>query len=197
MKTYSDYRSKAGIWYTFRPLNVLKREELASRFNSFDKSMTIAEQLVVDELGGVVHNLKQILKLYDLDICEFEFEEFDELLVEHLLKVNYSELKYDELSIESEKAASKKEDYGDILTNLISSTWGITESAGDAMYLIEKLPAELLIEVIKKRSEVLEKVYSTDEDKRKKQTKDIKETLKEQVKQRMLEMQKQQQKQQK
>lgn len=189
MKTYSDYRSKAGVWYTFRPLNVLKREELASRFNSFDKSMTIAEQLVADETGRVVHNLKQILKLYDLDICEFEFEEFDELLVEHLLKVNYSELKYEEESL-------KRDDnnYENILTNLISSTWGITESAGDAMYLIERLPAELLIGVIKKRSEVLEKIYSTDEDKRKKQTKDIKETLKEQVKQRMLEMQKKQQK---
>lgn len=182
MQIYSDYRSLAGKWYTFRPLSVISREELARRFNSFNRALSIKSQLSDDEDGAIYWNLSQILKLYGLTIDEFEIEELDTLLVDHLLRVNYGEIDEKNYGYEKQKSQSQIDPANaNILADLISGTWGITESAGDAMYLVKELPAELLIETIKKRAEALERIYATDEDKRKKQTGDIKNQLKDQM----------------
>lgn len=180
MQIFSDYKSLAGTWYTFRPLNVLKREELSQRFSKLSRASSIFNQLIDDQDGCVEYNIKQMLSLYDIQLDEFEIEELDELFLDHILKVNFSALNNEETSLEEmERKANEKVDGADedILSDLLSSTWGICDSAGDALFMIEKLPAEMLLSTLKKRANVLEEIYSTDESRRKKAVNEVKNQL--------------------
>lgn len=181
MLIYKDYLSLAGVWYTIRPLSLMKREELTRRFNSLDKTFSIKEQILLDdENGSVLFNISQILKLYDLTIDEFSITELDNFLIRNILLVNFELLQYD-----NPKEHLVKDDGGnrydsgdkDLLSLIINSTWGVCDSAGDAMYLINNLPADILLETIRLRSEDLEKMYSSEKDRRKKDSRKLKEEL--------------------
>lgn len=172
---YKDYRAKSGKWYTFRPLPLLVREELTQRFNLFNKFTPISKQIVSSDL--LEYNLINILKLYNLDINEFDLSEIDDLLINNIITVNYdqSEIKR-EVSVKDIKG-NTGDNPENIMPKLISSIWGICDNIGDALYLIEKLPADMLINTIKNRSEDLERIYSSDKDKQKKAQKSIKQEL--------------------
>lgn len=176
---YLDYKTKNGIWITFRPLPLIKREELSSRFNTFNKFIPISQQVL--ENDSLEYNLKQIFRLYDLDINDFDIDEIDDLLINFIIKVNYreSELKTQKVEDFLIKSESKLENNAkeDVIPQLISSLWGLCENAGDAIYMLDKLPADVLLDTIKFRSETLEQMYMTDEDKRKKEQKKLREEL--------------------
>lgn len=176
MKIYSDYRSLSGVWYTFRPLNVLKREELSKRFNKLSNAESIKSQLILEEDGAVAWNIQQMLNLYGLSLEEFDIEELDTLFLEHILKVNFSELIYDDDKIKKVKEREDSEE-SKILAELISGAWGICDSAGDAIYMVEKLPADLFLSTLKERAADLERIYATEETKKKKATKKLKDEL--------------------
>lgn len=177
---FKDYKSKNNKWYTFRPLPLFKREELSKRFNNFDKLRKISAQILDDDFYE--YNLIKILELYNLDFNEFEIEELDDLLLNYILKVNYSDLELQKPKLESlikerNKHKISEHEESEIMSKLFSSIWGICENAGDALYMVDKLPADLLLSTIKNRSEDLEKMYSTEKDKQKKEQKNLKEQL--------------------
>lgn len=182
---FKDYKSLNNQWYTFRPLPLFKREELSKRFNQFNKLKKISVQVVEDDFAE--YNLKMILELYDLKIDNFELEEIDSLIVDYILPVNYNAMELKKTTLDStiksviEKSNKKDEDGDeddlDILSKLFTSVWGICDNAGDALYMIERIPADILMNTIKYRSEDLERIYSTPEEKQKKSQKSIKEQL--------------------
>lgn len=183
MLLYKDYCSLAGKWYTFRPLPLMKREELSRRFNNFDKTISIKEQLLLDDSGRIFYNIKQIFALYNINVEEFTIKELDDVLINYILTVNFEALQYEQPKINQ---SSDKESDKDILSLILNSTWGVCDSAGDAMYLINNLPADLLLETIRLRSEDLERMYSTEKEKRKREAKKVKEMLIEKAKKRMV-----------
>lgn len=169
---FKDYFANNGMCYTIRPLPILKRDELTVRYNNFNKYKKISVQIIDKKLE---YNLKQILSLYNLDINNFDVSEFDSLIVDYILPVNFSKLTYDEPLKKSKKAPPKNEEEDeDAMSKLYASVWAITENAGDALYMINNLPAEFLLNVINYRVKDLERMYMTEEDKRKREKQDIK-----------------------
>jgi hypothetical protein len=175
---FKDYLSKNGNWYTFDGLNLYKREELSIRFNTFIKTKKISVQIL--DNTDMEYNLRRILALYGLTLEEFEIDEVDRLILDYIIPVNFSVIDKDIPKANSKNKKSNEEEDEDrqkLLSRLISSVWAICENAGDAVYLIDKMPAEILLEVIKNRSEDLEKMYMSKEDRQKKEQKRIKDDL--------------------
>lgn len=183
MLLYKDYKSKTGKWYTFRPLPLIKREELSRRFNTFDKTISLREQLLLDENGAIIFNIRRILELYDLSLEEFTISEIDDLLINFMLTVNYEALQFEK---PVDKSSTPPPDDKDILSVILNSAWGVADSAGDAMYLVNNLPADILLETMKLRSEDLERMYSTDKDRKKKESKKLKEEMARKAKEKMM-----------
>lgn len=168
---FKDYFANNGMCYTIRPLPLLKREELTTRYNTFNKYKKIGVQ-IIDKT--IEYNLKQILALYELDINNFDVSEFDDLIVNYILPVNFSKLTYDEKPTNKKTSESeKKNPEENYLEKLFASVWAITENAGDALYLINNIPAEFLLNIINYRVEDLEKMYMTEDDKRKKEKQEM------------------------
>lgn len=173
---FVDYKTKAGKWITFKPLPLIKREELSKRFNSFNKFIPISHQIV--DSDEMEYNLSQILLLYGLDLNEFSIDEIDTLISDYIIKVNFSQKDLKKINISDiSKSNAKTEESEDIISRLLTSLWGICENAGDAIYMLDKLPADILLETIKLRSEDLERMYMTDDEKRKKEQKQMREQL--------------------
>ena len=174
---YKDYQSLNGNWYTFRPLPIFQREELSKRFNTFNKYKKISIQIVNNPL--LEYNLKKILDLYDLNLDDFEVNELDDLILNNIIKVNFSVIEYKKPDLNKKQPAKPvaldQEEEDNSISKLFSSIWGICDNAGDALYMMEKIPAEILLSTIK--AEELERIYSTDKDKKKKEQKSIKEQL--------------------
>lgn len=174
---FKDYLSKRGNWYTFEGLNLYKREELSVRFNSFIKTRKISQQ-ILDNLDAE-YNLRKILSLYNLSLDEFEIEEIDSLILDYIVPINFSVVEktiYSGADLDGD-GDGDADNRQKVLAQLISSVWAICDNAGDALYMLERMPAEMLLEVIKNRSEDLEKMYMSKEDKQKKEQKRIKEEL--------------------
>lgn len=174
---FKDYLAKNGNYYTFRGLNLYGREELSIRFNSFIKTKKISVQIL--DNSEMEYNLRRILALYDLKLEEFEIEEIDSLILDYIIPINFSvvEKTVSKVNYKEGDKEDEEENRQKILAQLISSVWAICDNAGDALYMLEKMPAEMLLEVIKNRSEDLEKMYMSKEDKQKKEQKKIKEEL--------------------
>lgn len=176
---YKDYKSYNDKWYTIRPLPLFKREELSKRFNYFNKLKKISVQVLEED--DKEYNLRMILELYNLSLDDFELEEIDNLIINYILAVNYNSTELKKPSLESILKELAKEEFNkdesDLISKLFASVWGICNNAGDAIYMLEKIPAEMLMNTIKHRSEDLEKIYSTPEEKQKKIQKSLKEEL--------------------
>lgn len=177
---YKDYKTTNGKWITFRPLPLIKREELSKRFNSFNKFVPINHQVLENDY--LEYNLRQILLLYNLDLDNFDINEIDNLLIDYIVKVNFRESEVKKQKIEdlvSQGGNNKKSNDSemDIIPQLLSSLWGLCDNAGDAIYMLDKLPADTLLDTIKYRSEALELMYMSEDDKKKKEQKKLKEEL--------------------
>lgn len=173
---FKDYVSKGGNWYTFEGLNLYKREELSIRFNTFKKNKKISVQILDD--SNMEYNLRRILSLYGLKLEEFEIEEIDSLILDYIIPINFSVIEKTVSKVNSDGDGEEEEENRQkLLSKLISSVWAICDNAGDAIYLIDKMPAEILLEVIKNRSEDLENMYMSKEDKQKREQRKIKEEL--------------------
>jgi len=173
---FKDYLSKRNNWYTFEGLNLYKREELSIRFNTFEKTKKISIQIL--DNSDMEYNLRKILSLYNLTLEEFEIEEIDSLILDYIIPINFSVIEKNVSSVNSKNVnIDKEEDRQKLLAQLVSSVWAICDSAGDALYMINNMSAEMLLDVIKNRSEDLEKMYMSKEDKQKKEQKRIKDDL--------------------
>lgn len=172
---YKDYLSKKGKYYTFEGLNLYKREELSERFNAFQKTKKISVQIL--DNFDMEYNLRRILSLYNLTLEEFEIEEIDSLILDYIIPINFTIVEKTIYKIKEDSEKNSDNDRLKILSQLVSSVWAICDSAGDALYMLDRMPAEMLLDVVKNRSEDLEKMYSTKEDKQKKEQKRIKEEL--------------------
>lgn len=182
---FLDYKTKNGEWFTLYPLPLLKREELSKRLNKFNKFIPISQQILdSDELE---YNLKRIISLYNLDINAFNIEEIDNFINEFLIKVNYSpkELTKQKLSDFIKKSPGainpNPDDSMEIISKLFTSLWGICDNAGDAIYMLDKLPADMLLDTVKQRSADLKEMYMTDDEKRKNKQKEMIKEMKEKV----------------
>lgn len=171
---YKDYLSKGGKWYSFTGLNLYKREELATRFNKFKRYRKISQQVIEDE--ELEYNLSKILDLYSLTLEEFDISEIDSLILNYIIPINFSVID-NSAAVASSGTDMGEENRQEILAKLISSIWSICDNAGDALYMIEKMPAETLLDVIKNRSEDLERMYMSKEDRQKLDQKKIKDEL--------------------
>ena len=170
---YKDYLSKGGKWYSFTGLNLYKREELATRFNKFKRYRKISQQVVEDE--ELEYNLSKILDLYSLTLEEFDISEIDSLIINYIIPINFSTI--DNIASSGSGSNMVEENRQEVLAKLISSIWSICDNAGDALYMIDKMPAETLLDVIKNRSEDLERMYMSKEDRQKLDQKKIKDEL--------------------
>jgi hypothetical protein len=132
--------------------------------------VTIKHQLINDDDDYVYYTISQILALYGLNIDDLDIDEIDTIFLEYIIPVNFRAVSY-----ESPELPTNNDE--DTISVLLNSVWGVCDNAGDAMYLMDKLPAEILLQTVTLRAKDLERIYSTDKQKRDKEGKKLKEQL--------------------
>jgi len=164
---FFDYKTSQGEFLHIKNLNFFEYFKFISLLDAIQSGKYSGEE--------ASQIFEKIFFLFGISIGDLEPEDVSALLHEPGLLIKFV---FGPTTQETDVQENKsKTPLADMQETIILNCWGLTNSFSETMFMLSNIPTPLLLSLLEKRGEVLEKAYSTPEERKTKEQRKLVEGL--------------------